>query len=906
MQPTSEALKNLGELLSAQQGTTSPATGVAVAEVFGWNETPATAVVAPLNGLVQSSARGLMSGQPAAVFAVVNDARESGALDQAALYAYHAAIPWGLLVDKQGAVIFNSHWLRDDRWFHLPLIPWQDAEQYADLLNGITPEGLTHGKLERAVGPDSPPDAVLMPVDDALVARLDHWRDEALQHTRRVEAVDERLQTLFAQFFVLRTVEDRRLTKTVPPLSTSLTARNELDRSQLKAILAGAKQQVGSELFDSDFSAELPAPILIGIIEDLYRPHHLPGQARYNFGWIDADVLGMAYEKYLSTVLMPSPLPPQIALFDQPLRGVQRVSVRKAVGVYYTPPYLVRYLAESAVERFLSKSPLNGDELPRVADFACGSGSFLVAIVDVLIRLLRGIDPARNWAKALVSGQHIVGIDNDEKAVTMARLNLWQRFTEEPDPLPLPRLSEVIVHGDSLSEEVWAELPQQFDIVLGNPPFLATGKTPPRDELARRFRTAQGRFDYSYLFVELAITRLRIDGVLGMVVPNRLFRNRDAGIIRELLTAECDLLAIVDFGSLEVFEGTSAYIGTITAIRRDDGSPRATAVRVVIVAELSSRFMGALLTSYSRPESKQTDFAALQVFNAFHPRGTSPWVLLSPEAKKLRTQVEDISEPLASVAGIFQGIRTGANDIFIVTLVAGGDAGVVQIENGLGECDVIESGLLHPVVFGSEIQRYDLVSTERRLIYPYRNGQTIGEPELRTEFPRTYAYLNRYREFLIDRSSISQGGLKWYELVRKRDENWLGARKLLIRDLATEPSFALDDLGATYLVGGTAVVPADQSLLLPLLGYLNSKLTHEYLAQITPSFKRGFQKFEPQHLQQIPVLRRVIENEETSARLGDLATNALTAHVKGEESAHAEAVRAIDDFISALLVKPGE
>ena len=34
-----------------------------------------------------------------------------------------------------------------------------------------------------------------------------------------------------------------------------------------------------------------------------------------------------------------------------------------------------------------------------------------------------------------------------------------------------------------------------------------------------------------------------------MVVPNRLFRNRDAGTIRQLLTTQTDLLSIIDFGS---------------------------------------------------------------------------------------------------------------------------------------------------------------------------------------------------------------------------------------------------------------------------------------------------------------------------------------------------------------------
>jgi type I restriction-modification system DNA methylase subunit len=201
--------------------------------------------------------------------------------------------------------------------------------------------------------------------------------------------------------------------------------------------------------------------------------------------------------------------------------------------------------------------------IPRVADFACGSGSFLVEAVSALLRRLRQRDPNHNWARTLIEEKLIVGIDIDARAVAMSRLNLWIRFTEEPNPLPLPSINEVVVEGDSLGEDVWKRLPSSYDVVVGNPPFIATGSVEPRTELARRFQTAHGRFDYAYLFVELAINRLNPGGFLGMVVPNRLFRNRDAGTIRQLLTSEMDLLAIIDFGASEVFAGTSAYIGGV-------------------------------------------------------------------------------------------------------------------------------------------------------------------------------------------------------------------------------------------------------------------------------------------------------------------------------------------------------
>jgi hypothetical protein len=255
------------------------------------------------------------------------------------------------------------------------------------------------------------------------------------------------------------------------------------------------------------------------------------------------------------------------------------------------------------------------------------------------------------------------------------------------------------------------------------------------------------------------------------------------------------------------------------------------------------------------------------------------------------------------VAGIYQGIRTGANDIFIVEIESS-DGDLAVVVNSLGDTGVVEMGLLHPVVFGSDIQRYDLVSAPRYLIYPYRSGTVMPEDAIREAFPRTYEYLSYYREPLSVRGSIAAGGLRWYELVRKRDETWLSSRKLLTRDLATETSFALDSTGETFLVGGTAVVPAEPEMALPLLAYLNSSLVNEFLSQITPTFKRGFQKFEPQHLQRVPVLSALVEDRELADRLGALAAEVVAARREGRVADQALSEKEIDGLLLSAIQNP--
>jgi hypothetical protein len=357
------------------------------------------------------------------------------------------------------------------------------------------------------------------------------------------------------------------------------------------------------------------------------------------------------------------------------------------------------------------------------------------------------------------------------------------------------------------------------------------------------------------------------------------------------------VLTVVDFGSTEVFPETSSYIGAIVA-QRGVARSRRDHVRVVKVHELPPRFAGVrLFEADSSDVSISNEY--LDAYNAPHPAGPVGWSLLSPSARQARIHLEETSEPLDSIAGIYQGIRTGANDIFIVEVESHSGGVFAEVRNGLGDVFLVERSLLRPVVFGSDVRRYKIVQPDKYLIYPYRAGSTISEAELREGFPHIQEYFLYYRSLLAGRKSIAGTGLNWYELVRKRDESWLESKKLLIRDLAIQPAFALDEDGTTFLVGGTAVIPADSSQLLPLMGYLNSIVAEWYLRQITPSFKSGFQKFEPQHLQRLPVPHEIFESD----LLGDEISNLVLEILSASRTGDIEMQRQLEKQIDSILLR---
>ncbi len=840
-----------------------------------------------------------LSGESAIIFSHFDGLASRDDLDAVSLYGYHTSSHWGLVADSAGVHVLSSRWLRDNDWYRLAPIDGSADGTIIRLLDVFAPEAVRQGEPARRLPDIERPTAFLKAVDEALVERLDAWRDKAVRYSRgTVSRIDEQLQTLYAQLFVLRTVEDRGLDLTIPSLLEAAVSPDTFDHSLWATIFDRAKRQIGSDLFAEDAADAIEPFILSGVIRDLYFPARVPGRdVRYDFSWISADVLGSAYEKYLSTVLQPAPLPAQTELFIQPQRGVERISVRKSAGAYYTPRFLTTYLATTCLNKAFADRETG--TIPRVIDFACGSGSFLVAAVDQLLVHLKEQDADRAWAREIVEGGYIIGVDLDAKAVTAARLHLWQRLIEEPHALPLPNLSEFVRQADGLNAESWGDLPAEYDVVLGNPPFLATVLVTNREQLEASYTTAKGRYDFSSLFVERGIQLLTQDGVLGLVIPNRLFINKSAEPLRQVLTTQCHMEVIVDFGSTKLFDA-DAYVGCVVA-RREMDSSDSTPVRVVTVRSLEPDFMTSeLLEAEARDVG--SDLSHVISYSARQP-GEGPWQLLSVREQRTRILLEESSVRLGDVATVAQGIRTGANDIFVLEVLEDDGSSLARVSNGLGEQWFIERDLLEPLVFGSELGRFTEVQPVRRLLYTYRGGRAISELELRERYPRAQEYLWAYRDILASRSSLRGTGAAHYELIRPRDERWLRRPKLLIRDLAPGTAFAADVKGLAFLVGGTAVVPADPDQTLSLLSYLNSPLISRFAERQAPAFRGDFFKFEPGVISGIPVLNAVIESDEVMQSLAVLARRRLNAEALQEDMIPIE--MAIDDLIAGTARAAG-
>lgn len=278
---------------------------------------------------------------------------------------------------------------------------------------------------------------------------------------------------------------------------------------------------------------------------------------RYSFLEASVDTKGMAYESIVSNTL------------------------KQERGQFFTPRNIVKLMV----------SMLNPTEKQRVLDVACGSGGFLVVVLEhvrlkiarelhpnqseTVIRFIANTDPtvierARAYAK-----KNIFGIDFDPDLKRAARMNMVMNGDGHGNILCMNSLlypkspdSDAKAFDNILREQA-AEYKQTYDVALGtfdliftNPPFGS--KIPIDDpdiltqfELGHRWKKDdngqwinKGELQISQppeiLFIERCVQFLKEGGQMAIVLPDGILGNPDLEYVRYWILQNTKVLASID------------------------------------------------------------------------------------------------------------------------------------------------------------------------------------------------------------------------------------------------------------------------------------------------------------------------------------------------------------------------
>lgn len=187
-------------------------------------------------------------------------------------------------------------------------------------------------------------------------------------------------------------------------------------------------------------------------------------------------------------------------------------------GEFYTP---------RAVTDFMVKviKPVIGE---RTADFACGTGGFLVSVINELEKQISSIKSNEFFY------QSVHGIEKKSLPYILCITNLILHGIDIPD----------IEHDNALGED-YKDLrkKEKFDIILMNPPYGGNEKESIKQNFPSGFRSSET----ADLFMNVIMYRLKENGRCGVIIPDGfLFGNDNIKTnIKKKLFSEFNLHTVV-------------------------------------------------------------------------------------------------------------------------------------------------------------------------------------------------------------------------------------------------------------------------------------------------------------------------------------------------------------------------
>lgn len=722
-----------------------------------------------------------------------------------------------------------------------------------------------------------------LPIGSLFLDKFNDWRLRIASdlHNRHnnltVDELNDVAQKLINRMIFIRMCEDRG----IEGEERLRTVASTMDHVELRRFFQEMDERYNTGLFDVNEDPmqsqyRLDSQLFLDIVEELYFP-----LAPYSFNVLDADFLGQVYEHFLVQRLV--------------IDGNDQVRLEKKAAyedreVVTTPQPLVdEIVRRTLLGRFAdidARGSLTFGTLTslRVIDIAVGSSRFLLRCLDMLVDAATSYfvkindstmvyQKAQNEFRLTFESKKellvncLYGIDIDYNAVEIARFSLLVKLLEDENEqtIPtgrriLPNLDRNIIWGNSVvgsnfqtaCQDVlrttnpfdWNRmgLPDAFDGIVGNPPYVKTEemKVKTREEYEyykNEYNTPYRQFDKYFVFIEKAIQKLRPNGFMGMVVPNKWMTIESGAKLRGLLAVQELVTEIVDFGNELLFEDRSTYVCLLIASKIDG---------------TKDRFWFNDVHSYNHWLRDPSNRGMELPYGLLTSAGESSWVLPADtiEARVLSTLTAN-SVKLKDIAEVANGIQTSAEDVFPIDQWTEANGYITFQRQGRNW--TIERAITRPYLMdSSNIKSYKRIQADALIIFPYEYGANneailIPPQRLQTDFPMAWGYLQHFQQRL-ERRSVSPTPVagEFYRYGRHQALfSAFSGPKIIYSVNQLGDKYGLDDIGVGFASGGTAgevsiTSPREGYSLEFILALLNQRVAEFFLRKRGSPFRGGY------------------------------------------------------------------
>ena len=364
-----------------------------------------------------------------------------------------------------------------------------------------------------------------------------------------------------------------------------------------------------------------------------------------------------------------------------------------------------------------------------------------------------------------------------------------------------------------------------FDIVIGNPPYVRHERIPYKNEL-KAYDLFQSTADLYTYFYELAARSVSEGGIVSFISSSKFGRTQYGLKLRELLSRRKTINYIVDFDDSHVFAAvTNTWIVQFTNVHPTDEST-------------FRLFDQNMANPIDMVQSSLSD---------------ESWNFFDEDESQIFEVMEKASSMLGSMPyEIRRGIQTGCNAVFVVDSETKSDL-VGQDSRILDHTKL--------VLKGRDIRKYGHLEPSSWLLVT-RDGLNVEE-----DYPALASYLSAKDEEL---SGKARGrwdqGRTWMNLRACDYYEKFEERKIIFQRISAVNSFSLSTQGE-YLLDTAFMVNGEN--LEYLLGILNSRAVLFYMLSIASSTGMSTIEWKKFTMDRIPIPKVNETNLSLAKRLED-------------------------------------
>ena len=359
-------------------------------------------------------------------------------------------------------------------------------------------------------------------------------------------------------------------------------------------------------------------------------------------------------------------------------------------------------------------------------------------------------------------------------------------------------------------------LDRDFDIVIGNPPYVQIQKfarSQTQENLKNQnFQTFEKTGDIYALFYEKGLKILKEKtGLLCLITSNKWMRTGYGKRLREYFINKNPLL-LIDLGG-DVF-GSATVDTNILLIENNFNQKKTKA-----------------LTIKNNKENISLQVQEDSIPIAFE--NNEGWFIGNASEIALKNKIEKLGKPLKDWdVKIYRGVLTGLNEAFIIN---------EETRNKLIAEDAKSAEIIKPILRGRDIKRYGY---EWAGLYILATGYDIDIPKL---YPAIYKHLLQFKKKAEARDDQ---GLNWYNLRACAYYPEFEKEKVVYPNMTKYLPFIFDD--KSFYVNQKCFILTGKNLKF-ITGYLNSFISHIWIRQNCPELQGGTRELSKVFFENIPI-----------------------------------------------------